>query len=563
MASIQQEQRNLLSSSSLVNHASCKIFKCFSNYRKELKTRSLNIPSILLLIFALSIAVCHSIFDSIFKNLSGTQNNECKLSYSINISDVGIVIGNAFYLFVPFCGWLSDTKIGRGNAIYLSLWLGWIGTLLWAIGCCLQYYSCDTAPIARDTFFITAFVFMFTSMAFMFTNILAYGIDQLMNESSVKIRAFIHWSWLLLYCGNALSVISNKLITAIVAFTLFSLSLCLHFFLGHHFEHIPIPNPYRIVFKVLKLSLQNNGRQQRSAFTYWGEEPSRMDLAKERYGGSFTHEEVENVKTFLRIVAVLVTVFPICIPDIPYFFRSSNFVAQFENGHKDLHAKDVIWLLGNFSPLIILVPLFELVILPLFPKLEYFLINPLKGIGIANILFIISILSTFFIDLIGSGFKNSHRPCFFMWESVPEYKTIQISYWILLIPSVVAGTSLALLWVCVLEFLCSQTPFGMHGMIIGLFWFLHGVYADVGIGITYYAIPSISFMSCTSWFSFIFGVIAVVGLVVYVFVARWYVKRIRDIDLGLHAAVEEQWEKRLISENSLKENEIDTEDLPS
>ena len=34
------------------------------------------------------------------------------------------------YFLIPFCGWLSDTKIGRGNAIYLSLWLGWVGTLL-------------------------------------------------------------------------------------------------------------------------------------------------------------------------------------------------------------------------------------------------------------------------------------------------------------------------------------------------------------------------------------------------------------------------------------------------
>ena len=152
-----------------------------------------------------------------------------------------------------------------------------------------------------------------------------------MNESSVKIRAFIHWSWLFLYSGNALSVISNKLITAVVAFSFFTISLCLHFFLEHHFEHIPIPNPYRIVFKVLKFSLRNNGRQQRSAFTYWGEEPSRMDLAKERYGGPFTHEEVENVKTFLRIVAVLITLFPICISNIPYFFNSSNFIVQFKN----------------------------------------------------------------------------------------------------------------------------------------------------------------------------------------------------------------------------------------
>ena len=43
-----------------------------------------------------------------------------------------------------------------------------------------------------------------------------------------------------------------------------------------------------------------------SAFTYSGNErPSRMDYAKERYGGPFTAEQVEDVKTFLRILGLL------------------------------------------------------------------------------------------------------------------------------------------------------------------------------------------------------------------------------------------------------------------
>ena len=131
----------------------------------------------------------------------------------------------------------------------------------------------------------------------------------MINESSVKIRTFIHWLVLCLFSGYELSVISDELTISVVAFVLFSFSLCLHFLFKHRFEYIPIPNPYKIVFKVLKFSLKTSDtrRQHRSAFTYWGEEPSRMDLAKERYGGCFTHEEVENVKTFLRIAVVLTT----------------------------------------------------------------------------------------------------------------------------------------------------------------------------------------------------------------------------------------------------------------
>ena len=204
--------------------------------------------------------------------------------------------------------------------------------------------------------------------------------------------------------------------------------------------------------------------------------------------------------------------------------------------------------------------MFELVILPLFPKLEYFITNPLKGLGLSNILIILSILSLFLIDLIGRiNADISSMPCFFIWEHQDGNKTIQTSYLIILIPSVLAGTSFFLTWIYTFEFLCSQSPFGMHGMITGLFWFLHGIYIDIGAGIlliVYFSpIHSVSFMSCTSWFTIMLCIVAVIGLVVYVLIARWYVNRVRDTDLGLRAAVEEHWENRLRAPNALNDTE--------
>ena len=289
-----------------------------------------------------------------------------------------------------------------------------------------MWYYCSDKCV-----FSVAFVVMLVSLTLLFPTILPCGIDQLMNESTVKIRAFIHWFMLCLYSGYIFSVISDELIVSFVAFVLFSFSLCLHFLFKHRFEHIPIPNPYKIVFKVLKFSLKTSHtrRQHRSAFTYWGEEPSRMDLAKERYGGCFTHEEVENVKTFLRIAVVLTTFSVVFISIVLFLNSSSKFIAQFNNGYEGLQgkAKNVVWVFGKFSPFFLIVPLFELVILlPLFPTLEYFIINPLRGLGLANALFILSTVSFFFIDLIGRLVSNVYDlPCFFMWESVE--KTIQVN----------------------------------------------------------------------------------------------------------------------------------------
>ena len=45
----------------------------------------------------------------------------------------------------------------------------------------------------------------------------------------------------------------------------------------------------------------------RSALTYWEEDiPSRIDLGKSKYGGPFTTEQVENVKTFFKLLVVSV-----------------------------------------------------------------------------------------------------------------------------------------------------------------------------------------------------------------------------------------------------------------
>ena len=546
-----------------------RIFKCFSNYWKELKVRSLNIPSILLLIYAILIPVCRRVLQYITNGFVTPlfNNTECS-NPNFNNSEGYINLLQYVPIFlIPFCGWLSDTKIGHGKAIYLSLWLGWLGTLLQSISYCLQYDSCGiTALIGRYGFSSVAFVLLAVSSAFMYANILPYGIDQMINVPSVKIRAFIHWFVWDYSLGLFLSQMNlvhfakaGVLIIAVAGCVLFSISLCLHFNLQHHFEHIPIPNPYKIVFKVLKYSIQNNhNRRQRSAFTYWGKEPSRIDLAKERYGGSFTHEEVENVKTLLRILAVMIALLPFFI----IYFSVVGGTASVSNQYKDaqndsqLYTTYVFLSIAN-SVILILIPLFELVILPLFPKLEYFLINPLRGLGLANILLILSILSVFLIDLIGRVTNKSHDiPCFNVW--VPGDPVIQVSYWILLIPLILYGTSYALTWICTFEFLCSQAPFGMHGMIIGLFWFLRDIFFVVGfcikLTLQYIPISSSSVLSCTSWYTIMLCLVGLVGLVVYVLTARWYVKRIRDTDLDLRTEVEQQWEQRLIREDSHNNN---------
>ena len=64
------------------------------------------------------------------------------------------------------------------------------------------------------------------------------------------------------------------------------------------------PNPPTTIYQVLKFAAKHKAPLNRSALTYWEEDiPSRMDLGKLRYGGPFTTEQVEDVKSILRLLA--------------------------------------------------------------------------------------------------------------------------------------------------------------------------------------------------------------------------------------------------------------------
>ena len=66
-------------------------------------------------------------------------------------------------------------------------------------------------------------------------------------------------------------------------------------------------NPFKLVYLVLKYAIKTKQPQHRSAFTYCEDDlPSRIDYGKNKYGGPFTTEQVEDVKTFLRLIPMAI-----------------------------------------------------------------------------------------------------------------------------------------------------------------------------------------------------------------------------------------------------------------
>ena len=545
------------------------LIKYIKNYWNELKARALNLPSILLLIYTVTVPMCNFVAYNIANDITVVSgNHSCMYPYPEEekiAKSVVFIVQNVLSLFIPLAGWIADTKIGRDKAIYIGLWLGWIGTLLQSSSSCFQYNSCGTlASVGKYGLSSLALVCIIISVDLFYATVLVYGMDQLMDAPSIKVRAFIYWYVLVIFLGgNIPSYVSflpvakyhtGMLSISSIAFGLFTLSLCLHFKFHDRFNNMVISNPYKMVYNVVKYTIGNKYPKNRSALTYWGNEvPKRIDFAKNKYGGPYSHEDVENVKTFFRILAVLAALSLFLMSSDPFITGITHFVKQFKDGENN-NAQFAVWCIGD-STILLVVPLLEFVVLPFFPKLEYFLINPLKGVGVAMICLILSIFSIFTIDyippLMTLGHNQSHIDCFLTWS--PGDPTVNISYWFLLIPSILAGAADALSFLCIFEFLCSQAPFCMHGMLIGLFWFLRGICIDISFGITQafqygHVINRSSVLSCTTWFTLLFGLIVIIGLIVYVLVARWYVLRVRNDDLNLRTAIEEHIEQQIIRE---------------
>jgi peptide/histidine transporter 3/4 len=147
------------------------------------------------------------------------------------------------------------------------------------------------------------------------------GIDQVTSGSNTNISAFVTWLGWASFCGFSIpgitgSVFYNcthlmesevRMIMSLLPVLLLSVGLILDFHFHHKLVKEPVTvNPVSHIFKVLKYAAKHKYPVQRSAFTYCeNERPTRLDYGKSKYGGPFTTKQVEDVKTFRRVLLVI------------------------------------------------------------------------------------------------------------------------------------------------------------------------------------------------------------------------------------------------------------------
>jgi hypothetical protein len=160
-------------------------------------------------------------------------------------------------------------------------------------------------------------------------NMIQLGLDQFFEAPSQYLSLFImyaEWAFRLgplplmvfvplLLCNGPLSFVGVRVLTMfpfIIAISIIVLLIITRWKRHWFYLNSRRENPYKTVSAIINFARKHKYPLQRSAFTYCTDYiPSRLDFAKERYGGPFTTEQVENVKTFLWILILLFSIGPV------------------------------------------------------------------------------------------------------------------------------------------------------------------------------------------------------------------------------------------------------------
>ena len=450
-------------------------------------------------------------------------------------------------------GLFADAFIGRYRLIQFSLWIQWITAIISTFILAMSEY-CQIHTWMQSMIILTLCVIGVLGLSSFQVVAIQFGIDQLQGASSQILSAFIFWYFMIeillimmiWWSFYLLSFSKNETITArgplawnLLSAILVSIALCIkNCFMSKWFLKESTvsdtsnqrdcktdnSNPYRLIYSVLKFAKQHKCPIQRSALTYWEDEiPSRIDLGKRKYGGPFTTEEVENVKTFLQLLKVLLSLSGILV---------TSFIAQVSIRTFDINITTAPG--GNNYMLIM--ALCQTAIVGLLILSHIFLsfckchLSMLKRIGIGSALTIICVLSILLINCI----------------RYTKYHINIIAYLNLIIPNILFELSYIVFTVSLLEFIIAQSPHTMKGILIGFYYVIRYGVAGLLTLIEHLSCTYIhSAMSCNKIITHIvITIIALLSFIVYCFLACKYKLRERDEVVNVHIFAEEYYGKR-------------------
>ena len=449
-------------------------------------------------------------------------------------------------LAIPLAGWLADVQFGRYKVIRFCIGIMWISSImLTASFIILQYWEVHR-PYKICLIFLVPLGMGFCGFQ---VNIIQFGVDQLYDASSSEINTFVIWySWTYIasvsVVGTAVLYIDGDY--KILASLLVCLNLSLAVILGILFNNVLIKepvtqNPFKIVYGVVKYAMKHKTPRLRSAFTYTGEEdiPSRIDFSKNKYGGPFTTEQVEDVKTLFR---VLLVAFLACAL-YGFTIEERSIKTNLRNEFLNSVSHSPRYIFSNFYSIIapFLIPLHEIIVHPMFnqclPRLksyEKFLVGITVRFGrYVTQLGLLTYLRQHYKhpeNTLPMSY-NVTLPCVFEENSWFLEKLLDYRWTILL--EILLAISDSFILLGGLEFFCAQVPYSMKGLVAGIVYGFIGVFMMLSqeTVLLFNMKPlewGMGTLSCGFWYLLTLLIYLLIVMAATVFVMRWYKKRKRE-----------------------------------
>ena len=468
----------------------------------------------------------------------------------------------------PLAGLLTDIKLSRYKVVvsmsYLIICVVAVIVILVTIEGSVKFFYWRDGILVKVSVSLAAILMLVTSIV-LIINALQFGMDQLHDSSTEDSILFIHWyvwtnyvsilftevAWnLIAYDSFYFTYFDNLrkfgLIVAAIIAGLILLLLIVLLNIVHHkkvwFLIEPARNnPYKLVYKVLKFAYQHKSPLRRSAFTYCEDEiPSRIDFGKQKYGGPFTTKEVEDVKAFLGILKMLLSIGPVFMLQtatdslLPVFAKHGNIYVDQGDNHTVKHvihpegvARHIFISNGLLSSLIVVfgIPFYVFLIRP---SLSFRIPGMLKRIGLGIVVMILSLICILAIDVaVHAGNSNrvecmfrNHYPRSEAIQSLPMYQNL----YFLISQLVLAAFFNALIDIAILEFICSQSPYSMKGLLLGIFISTKSLFQTIEIafivpfGISWNIRP----LSCESGYYIMNIALGVMALALLTIMAKKY-----------------------------------------
>ena len=448
-------------------------------------------------------------------------------------------------LSIPLGGWLADVHYGRYRVISCSLWIMWITSVLSTTALVVT----EVVSFRYSNILVLALLVPEgIGLGVFQVNIIQFGIDQLTDASTTQFKSFVAWySWTFIASGLVvyylLTCIEYKLLTPLLICSNLTLAGIFHLIFNHHLVKEPTTqNPLKLVYRVISHAIRYKYPRQRSAFTYCEEDiPSRIDLAKSKYGGPFTVEQVEDVKTLLRIIPIIFIGSALYgISDQGHSLKS--IITSFDASNQSLEECSSQFIITGsyFICGTLLIPFHELVIHPLFyrclPKANSrykFMIGVILRLGKLIVqLTIVTVSRKYYLQT--EHLSNGTLPCL-LYESPGVSGTYYyyINHTWNILPEVFRAASDLLIYIGTLEFLCAQVPYSMKGLVTGTAYGLLGIYLSAFSELQQlYAKKSTHWgsgvISCEFWFFTTKIVMLIIGMLIFCVVLKCYKNRKRE-----------------------------------